>query len=78
MYNPTLKDLTDWLNNYPRACEKLKTLPDAPRPFTGKKDTTNNQQQKPFVTMRNSQHTEEKNIFKKELIKPKKIMSAGQ
>ena len=62
----TLKDLTDWLNNYSRACKNFDVLPEAPRTFMGNKDWKNNQQQKSFVTMRNSQHTEKKSNFKNE------------
>ena len=56
----TLEDLTDWLNNYSRACEDLDVLPDATRNFTANKNWKNNQQQKIFLTMRNSQHTEKR------------------
>ena len=67
----SLKDLTDWRINYSRACENLDVLPDAPRTFTENKDWKNNQQQKSFVTMRNSYHNEKMNNFKNELSKPK-------
>ena len=39
----TLKDLTDWLTNYPRACKNLDIISHASRPFTEIKDWKNNQ-----------------------------------
>ena len=55
-----LKDLTDWLDIYCRACENLEVLPVALLFFTRNKDWKNSQQQASLFTMLNSQHTEKK------------------
>ena len=59
----TLKILKQWRNNYSRICGNLDVLPDAPRQLYRKHRTENNQKQKSFVSMLNSQHTGKKNKF---------------